>query len=164
MNSQSARGAAIPERRKTFPDEFPEGLKPRLRLFLSVDMVGSTPYKQSQHSWRPEILNFYSRFDHIFQAQYRAFTELEHRDVPAPEFWKSNGDELLYVCELHGLEHAHAVLHVWLAALKEYRGSDCQDSRHLDVKSTAWIGLFPVPNSHPNQHSHPHPFWPSTGQ
>ena len=132
--------------RKAFPDEFPEGLKPRLRLFLSVDMVGSTHYKQSRQVWRPEILNFYSRFDHIFRAKYRAFTDTHPHDVPAPEFWKSNGDELLYVCELQGLGHAHAVLHVWLAALEQYRADDCEAAKHLDIKSTAWIGLFPVPN------------------
>lgn len=110
-------------------------------------MVGSTPYKQSRQVWRPEILSFYSSFDHIFRAQYRAFSETHQHDVPAPEFWKSNGDELLYVCELQGLSHAHAVMHVWVAALEEYRAVACEASQHLDVKSTAWIGLFPVPNS-----------------
>ena len=134
-------------RGKSFSDEIPEGLKPRLRLFLSVDLVGSTPYKQSRHAWRPELLNFYSNFDHIFRARYRAFSESREHDVPAPEFWKSNGDELLYVCELRGLSHAHAVIHVWLAALAEYRAIVGDAQKRLDVKSTAWIGLFPAPNS-----------------
>ena len=31
-----------PSERKAFPADFPEGLKPRLRLFFSVDLVGST--------------------------------------------------------------------------------------------------------------------------
>jgi hypothetical protein len=132
--------------RKVFPEDFPEGLKPRLRLFLSVDLVGSTPYKQSRQIWRPEILSFYRNFDYILQAQYRAFSE-GRDNLPAPEFWKSNGDELLYACELQDLNHAHAVMHVWLAALNEYRALDAGDAVHLDVKSTAWIGLFPVPNS-----------------
>ena len=146
MSIHPSTGAAARGQRKTFPDEFPEGLKPRLRLFLSVDMVGSTHYKQSRQAWRPEILNFYSRFDHIFRSQYRTFSDLHEHDVTAPEFWKSNGDELLYVCELQGLSHAHAVMHVWLAALEQYRADDCEASKHLDIKSTAWIGLFPLPN------------------
>lgn len=137
---------ALSERRQTFPDEFPEGLKPRLRLFLSVDLVGSTPYKQSRQVWRPEILSFYSNFDHIFRTQYQTFNESGKHNVPAPEFWKSNGDELLYVCELQGLSHAHAVMHVWVAALEEYRRVHHDISDQLDIKSTAWIGLFPVPN------------------
>src|SRR3989344_1397237 len=55
------------QERRAFPAEFPEGLKPRLRLFLSVDLVGSTPYKQSRQMWRPEIVSFYRNFDYILQ-------------------------------------------------------------------------------------------------
>jgi hypothetical protein len=138
--------AEAPERR-AFPPEFPEGLKPRLRLFLSVDLVGSTPYKQARQIWRPEIVSFYRNFDYILQAQYREFCGGLDDGLPAPEFWKSNGDELLYVVELNSLSHAHALMHVWLATLNEYRGSRDEASKHLDVKSTAWIGLFPVPNA-----------------
>lgn len=140
-------GATAPHERRVFPSEFPEGLKPRLRLFLSVDMVGSTPYKQSRHMWRPEIVTFYRNFDYILQRQYKEFSGGLDDGLPAPEFWKSNGDELLYVCELHSLSHAHALMHVWLATLNEYRGARDEASKHLDVKSTAWIGLFPVPNA-----------------
>lgn len=147
MNIQTVISAAAQARRTTFPEEFPEGLKPRLRLFLSVDLVGSTQYKQSRRAWRPEILNFYSNFEHIFRAHFASFRESHAYDVPTPEFWKSNGDELLYVCELQGLSHTHAVMRVWLAALEDYRARSEAASKHLDVKSTAWIGLFPLPNS-----------------
>lgn len=145
MSAQPARSEA--GERKVFPDEFPEGLKPRLRLFLSADLVGSTPYKQSRQIWRPEILSFYRNFDYALQTRYRAFCEGRDDLGQAPEFWKSNGDELLYTCELANLSHAHAVMHVWLAALDEYRAMNDEISKHLDVKSTAWIGLFPVPNA-----------------
>ena len=148
MSIHPSTGAAARGQRKTFPDEFPEGLKPRLRLFLSVDMVGSTHYKQSRQAWRPEILNFYSRFDHIFRAQYRAFSDLHEHDVTAPEFWKSNGDELLYVCELQGLSHAHAVMHVWLAALEQYRAESLVSAhwpgvrRNMRERFSAWSRAF----------------------
>ncbi|HET6971628.1 MAG TPA: hypothetical protein VFH92_10920 [Phenylobacterium sp.] len=132
--------------RRVFPPDFPEGLKPRLRLFLSVDLVGSTSYKQSRQQWSPEILSFYRNFDYALQAQYRAFSEGHRTALPAPEFWKSNGDELLYVCELQNLSHAHAVIHLWLAALNDYRAMG-DATKPMDVKSTAWIGLFPAPNA-----------------
>ncbi|MBW8814708.1 MAG: hypothetical protein JF588_14905 [Caulobacterales bacterium] len=133
--------------RHVFPQDFPEGLKPRLRLFLSVDLVGSTSYKQSRSVWSPEILSFYRNFDYALQAQYRAFSEGHRTALPAPEFWKSNGDELLYVCELQNLSHAHAVIHLWLAALNDYRAMGGDAAKPMDVKSTAWIGLFPAPNA-----------------
>lgn len=130
-----------------FPEEFPEGLKPRLRLFFSADLVDATRYKQSRNIWRPEILNFYRDFDFILQSEHHAFAEAHQPLLAAPEFWKSNGDELLYVWELESPSQAHALMYIWLAALERYRATSVEDAQHLDVKSTAWIGLFPAPNS-----------------
>ena len=86
--------------RKAFPSDLPEGLKPRLRLFLSIDLVGSTAFKQSRQAWLPALLDFYRDFDRIVHAQYRAFRQRSNAFVAPPEFWKSNGDELLYTCDL----------------------------------------------------------------
>ena len=146
VGTRHARSAIAPGERKVFPDNFPDGLKPRLRLFLSVDLVGSTEYKQSRYTWRPEILSFYRNFDFVLQAQHQVFSDTHREPVAAPEFWKTNGDELLYACELQSLAHAHALMHVWLSALERYRTEFTEGQRHLDVKSTAWIGLFPLPN------------------
>lgn len=131
--------------RKAFPAEMPEGLKPRLRLFLSVDLVGSTALKQSHNAWRPAIMNFYRDFDHAVHAQFKAFNAGRNRIAPAPEFWKSNGDELLYICELTSLEQAHNTVQEWLGVLHAYRAT--LETGQLDVKSTGWIGLFPIPNA-----------------
>ena len=136
-----------PKERKAFPADFPEGLKPRLRLFFSVDLVGSTPLKQSQQAWRPSILNFYRDFDQTVYSAYSAVNERSNHILPTPEFWKSNGDELLYTCELVSLDQAHATINTWLSALHGYRESMAASDDRLDVKSTAWIGLFPVPNA-----------------
>lgn len=139
--------APDPLERSVFPEDFPEGLKPRLRLFLSVDLVGATRYKQSRNLWRPEILSFYRDFDFILQSEYRTFVQSYGVGLDPPQFWKSNGDELLYVCELTSLSHAQALMHVWLWALHSYQLKRDPTVEHLEVKSTAWIGLFPVPNS-----------------
>jgi hypothetical protein len=133
--------------RGVFPEEFPEGLKPRLRLFLSVDLVGATHYKQSRNRWRPEILSFYRDFDFILQSEYRTFVQGYKLPFDAPQFWKSNGDEMLYVCEITSLSHAQALMHVWLWTLHRYQIQREPGDEHLEVKSTAWIGLFPAPNS-----------------
>lgn len=136
-----------PNERKAFPPDFPEGLKPRLRLFFSVDLVGSTPLKQSQQAWRPSILNFYRDFDQTVYSAYATFNERSNRILPTPEFWKSNGDELLYTSELTSLDQAHDTINIWLGALHRYREAIAADGDQLDIKSTAWIGLFPVPNA-----------------
>jgi len=131
--------------KKAFPKDLPEGLKPRLRLFLSVDLVGSTAFKQQGQSWRPAIMRFYRDFDYTVYNQYRTFNRQSNQPLPTPEFWKSNGDELLYTCELINVEQANDTLHVWLEALNGYRAEAMRGG--LDVKSTAWIGLFPSPNA-----------------
>jgi hypothetical protein len=139
------RGPLWLAQRKAFPMDLPEALKPRLRLFLSVDLVGSTALKQSHHAWRPAIMNFYREFDHAVCAQFKAFNKGRNRISPVPEFWKSNGDELLYICELTSLEQAHNTVQEWLAALHAYRST--LETGQLDIKSTGWIGLFPIPNA-----------------
>lgn len=137
-----------PIEKQVFPREFPEGLKPRLRLFLSVDTVGSTALKQShQQAWRPNLLNFYRDFDHTLYLQFKTRNARSGRPAQTPEFWKSNGDELLYTCELTSLEQAHQTIQVWLQALHSYRAKIIREPERMDVKSTAWVGLFPTPNT-----------------
>ncbi|WP_337186630.1 hypothetical protein [Phenylobacterium sp.] len=129
------------------PEGFPEGLKPRLRLFFSVDLEGATHYKQSHNTWRPEILRFYRDFDLILQSEFHAFASNYAGPLKAPEYWKSNGDELLYTCELTSLSHAYALMHVWIWSLHRYQLQREPGAEHLEAKSTAWIGLFPTPNA-----------------
>lgn len=145
--SQPNLSAPASSDRSDFPDDCPDGLKPRLRLFFSVDLVGATHYKQSRNRWRPELLSFYRDFDFILQAEYRAFAATHPSHLSSPEFWKSNGDELLYACDLLCLSHAQGLMQVWLHALRRYQVLHSPGAEHLDVKSTAWIGLFPVPNA-----------------
>jgi hypothetical protein len=133
--------------RSPIPTDLPEGLKPRLRLFLSVDLVGSTAFKQSRLAWLPAMLDFYRDFDQLMHAQYRAYRQRSNCPVPPPEFWKSNGDELLYTCELSSREQALDALQLWLSTLNAYRSDLATLVEDMDVKSTAWIALFPAPNA-----------------
>lgn len=112
-----------------------------------MDLVGATQFKQSRHAWRPEILSFYRNFDYVLHSQTQKFRESLDSPLPAPEFWKSNGDELLYTWSLQNLADAHSILHIWLAALAEYRAMETPGAQELQLKSTAWIALFPLPNS-----------------
>lgn len=136
-----------PNDRKAFPADLPEGLKPRLRLFLSVDLVGSTAFKQSRQAWLPALINFYRDFDQIVHGQYRAFRQQTNSHIAAPEFWKSNGDEVLYTCDLVTRAQAVDAIHIWLAALSAYRCDLATLTEDLDIKSTAWIAMFPSPNA-----------------
>lgn len=133
--------------KRTLPADLPEGLKPRIRLFFSVDLAGSTAFKQSRSAWLPALVNFYRDFDQIIHAQYRAFRQRSNAHIAPPEFWKSNGDELLYTCDLVTRAQAMDAIHIWLGALSAYRCDLATLTEDLDVKSTAWVALFPAPNS-----------------
>lgn len=91
-----------------------------LRLFLSVDLVGSTAFKQSHQTafkaedksplnisepWFGPIAQFYREIERLFAREWQTYVDVLSKRVgwptgPAPQLWKSAGDELLYVKEL----------------------------------------------------------------
>lgn len=134
-------------KKKLLPDDLPDGLMPRLRLFLSVDVVGSTALKQSKQAWRPVMLGFYRDFDHLVHTSYNSHNQGRNRVISTPEFWKSIGDELVYTCDIDSLEQVHNTVQVWLTTLHAYRTGVSVRAGQLDIKSTGWIALFPTPNA-----------------
>lgn len=81
-----------------------EFIKPRLRLFLSVDLIGSTSFKQSKanrnfdddvvQTWFEPIIRFYHEFEKKFALELNRFRELGLPHQPNPTLWKVIGDEL----------------------------------------------------------------------
>jgi hypothetical protein len=144
-----------------------DALKPRLRIFLSVDLVGSTAFKQARPpellkqnraessslgpAWFKSILSFYRDFESMLREQWASFNaECEIKKLPEcnePEFWKSNGDELLYTFELREPSEAASIMILWLSTLENYRRALRSNTPELDIKSAAWIAGFPVMNS-----------------
>lgn len=59
------------------PDEFEELVRPKLKLFLSVDIVGSTEYKQRHQSsttqdWLSLFLSFFTDFPSYLMSSSRS--------------------------------------------------------------------------------------------
>ena len=73
-----------------------------LRLFLSVDMVGSTEYKArssgASNIWVEIFRDFFSKFPLLFAGQV-GFEFLDEEETPAVEVWKALGDEAIFVAE-----------------------------------------------------------------
>lgn len=140
----------------------PEFLKPRLRIFLSADIVGSTSLKQSrlgaspeqirkQHStWFSAIQGFYIE---ARQSVIREWEEAknawpnqdEHFGAP-PEIWKTIGDEVIFVKVVTDYRQVAVILKCWIKALNSMRDFLQEENSKLDVKSTAWLAGFPVEN------------------
>lgn len=147
----------------------PEFLQPRVRLFMSVDLVGSTALKQSGEFpirkimedsslekagsiWIPDLVNFYRDFDAKFRAEWSTYCNdiAPANRWPAAEcarLWKINGDELIYVREISKSREVVALLWCWQNAGIEFRKGLQSKNLKLDVKMTGWIAGFPVTNT-----------------
>ena len=139
-----------------------------LRLFLSVDLVGSTAFKQANQRafksdekanegsgvepWFSPIAQFYKEIERLFAREWQLYTDgLASRigwpTGPAPELWKSAGDELLYVKSMGDHREAVACIMCWMRTIGEYRVELKKKYPTLDLKCTAWIAGFPITNT-----------------
>lgn len=148
-------------------EALPIFLQPKLRLFLSVDLVGSTASKQRPNfpirepgrlwadggmapPWLSPIANFFGAFQEAFVREWRIFRTqtAPHLGIAIttdPTFWKANGDELIFVKELVDRKEILGCIDAWLKALQSLRPQ--LTASGLDVKATAWTAGFPVTNS-----------------
>ncbi|WP_109049405.1 hypothetical protein [Azospirillum sp. TSA6c] len=153
----------------TLEPELADFLRPRLRLFLSADLVGSTSFKQSGSlpvrepapdatlatlgaQWFDPIAQFYAQIERLFSEEWRAYVEEVAPQcrwpspVSSPELWKANGDELIYVLEVRQVREAYAAVLAWMRTLRGYRESLHLSFPSLDVKAAAWTAGFPLGN------------------
>ena len=142
-------------------DEFPRF---SLRLFLSVDVVGSTAYKHKRVSssrpridkddpapaWLSTFGKFYSdfqkAFNRIWEDQKKSAPEKSGRIGDPPQYWKALGDEILFVKVLEDSFEAGFALECFRRAIIEYRSEVQGDDPKLNLKGAAWLAGFPINN------------------
>lgn len=131
----------------------------RLRLFLSVDMVGSTDFKASSGAedegkpypkWVPLLKHFYASLPFLIKEKYEAnhkpyFSEEECKN-DYPHVWKYLGDEILFSVYVRNLTHLTLCLDAFFQALDEYGNYLERYEPKVDVKGCGWVAHFPVPN------------------
>lgn len=130
-------------------EQFAELTRPKLKLFLSADVVGSTAFKQ-QHAekgmqeWLSVFLGFFAGFPNFLRAELA--NEDEQLDA---RLWKSLGDELIFTAELKQRAHAGAYLRAMRRAIQsaEANWKEATRTRDLLVKGSAWLAGFPVGNA-----------------
>ncbi len=139
----------------------PDFLIPRLRLFLSADIVGSTALKQSPlgafadgksadgASWFTVIQGFYFEAVTALQKEWQlaesACQDQNTLGTP-PTLWKTIGDEILFVKELTDHRQLNVALCSWISAVSTIRTFVKRGNPRLDVKCTAWLAGFPFRN------------------
>lgn len=149
------------------PADLPNHLQPRLRIFLSVDVVGSTALKQPDRhraaaaqekasgdsfdrrlevDWLAIYEGFYARVAESAGNHWRTlieeYEEGPERDEyagPCPVYWKTNGDEVLYYKDLTNSRQIHLVVEWWKRTIHSVRLS--LDQHKVKLKEA---GLEPL--------------------
>lgn len=121
----------------------------KLRVFLSVDLVGSTAFKNSKpHSispgWAYAFQQFFEDFPRTLLSNYSVIPNELHQPESKLEVWKFSGDEILFQAEI--CSHKEALSHVWVfkSAIKSF--DERWHGKRLSLKATGWLAGFPVTN------------------
>jgi hypothetical protein len=139
-----------------------------LRIFLSLDIDGSTKYKHprtakelaDQDSWVRPFLAFYRMSVEEVGARWAdVIAELREADLGGtsgkyvfgdpPEFWKGAGDEVLFSKIVRSPLDVLAAIYTLVAVMKAHRGhfSSKTHTAALNVKGAAWLAGFPLNNT-----------------
>ncbi len=119
------------------------------RIFFSVDVVGSTAYKNKSFDnkeFQP-WLQFFKDFFIDFPAKINQRLSIESMEPLT--LWKGAGDELLFYKEIDSLQQLYSLIINFRDQVIEYRNKSFpQDVRKiLNLKATVWGAGFPVINA-----------------
>lgn len=112
------------------------------RLFLSVDMSGSTEFKarftgQGAEGWLSIFKAFFTNFPLMLAGQI-GFEFLDDDRTPALHVWKVMGDEVVFAAEPESAEELTAILLALLRTMRMYEARHFQELP-LRLKGTAWL-------------------------
>lgn len=135
---------------------------PCLRLFASIDLEGSTAFKQTlanrqSRTWLSVVLNFVETFEQSFWQHIgeQARDPFKTPSPKQPRLWKILGDELVFAMEIKRAVDACIYVDALTAALSDWnravlaqrKVSAAMPERPLLVKGAAWLADFPVTNA-----------------
>jgi hypothetical protein len=126
----------------------------RVRLFLSVDLTGSTAFKSkngtTNFEWLKAFQKFYGEFPARFTDSYKnictkipEISDNESRSLP--KVWKTIGDEILFVNRVESISHLGAYVRAFSDTLISF-GQEIASPYKLNTKGNGWIAAFPSPN------------------
>ncbi|MBL0721724.1 MAG: hypothetical protein JJV88_04005, partial [Sulfurovum sp.] len=127
--------------------------EPVLRLFISIDIVGSTNYKVALTKEKNQVqpwLQFFSDFYKYFPLVLNKFTDINGKDfnidkIRYLKIWKLLGDEIVFFIELVDYREAELYIVSLMDAIWDFKATYMPDN--LSLKASSWIAGFPVNNS-----------------
>ncbi|SLJ86940.1 hypothetical protein [Novosphingobium mathurense] len=115
------------------------------RLFLSVDMVGSTQFKATRNAkgpggWMEIFRTFFTNFPLMLVGQM-GFEFLDEDETPVVDVWKAMGDEAIFTAQPSSAEELTGILRVLLRTMRLYEANHFE-TLPLRLKGTAWLADF----------------------
>lgn len=133
-----------------------EAAEYRVRLFLSVDLSGSTAFKNSKEGkarqagaapiWVTVFQKFYTDFPSLFSAEFQLHKNDSVGADACPELWKAVGDELVFCGRVTNKKSCAVALDTFVRTLHQYRRQLSSQGVDLNVKGAGWLAAFPEPN------------------
>lgn len=127
----------------------------RVRLFLSVDLSGSTAFKNSRDGetrdraspkWVTTFETFYRDFPAKFRSKYALLKTPQTGTDDCPKLWKAVGDELVFCGRVNNRKSVMIALMAFIQTLHDYRRSFSDEGLPLNLKGAGWLASFPEPN------------------
>ncbi|MFY0682856.1 MAG: hypothetical protein JXR13_19995 [Thalassovita sp.] len=133
-----------------------EAAEYRVRLFLSVDLSGSTAFKNSKDGearqtgatpyWVTVFQQFYSDFPSMFANEFQQQKTASVGSDTCPVLWKAVGDELVFCGRLTNKKSCAVALDAFIKTLHDYRKKLTDEGVDLNLKGAGWLAAFPEPN------------------
>lgn len=133
-----------------------EAAEYRVRLFLSVDLSGSTAFKNSDSGevrhdgaapkWVTVFQQFYTDFPALFRDEYHQQTNGTVGNDGCPKLWKAVGDELVFCGRISNKKAGAVALSAFINTLHRYRKKLQDEDVNLNLKGAGWLAAFPEPN------------------
>ncbi len=125
-----------------------------LILFVSIDVVGATAYKNNpheerkdEHPWLKFFKDLYGDFDRELRSEIYNIPDWNPNADQIPELWKLLGDELVYTVKLSDGKHAKHIIRAFRSSITNYIEIIRRQDLPLSLKATAWTAGFPVVNA-----------------
>lgn len=127
----------------------------RVRLFLSVDLSGSTAFKNSEDGemreraspkWVTTFETFYRDYPAKFRTNYANTKTPRRGNDNCPSLWKAVGDELVFCGRVTNCTSIMSAIIAFIQTLHDYRKLFMDNQTPLDLKGAAWLATFPEPN------------------
>ena len=149
--------------------------RPRVQIFLSVDIVDSTKKKQKLRSgtsvdvgpyvgheedgsWLAQVVGFYLNFQKYLNANLEKSFGRRIDVRPFADFWKALGDEAIFTLEINSCFEAKKIIKAFCDTIVTWnidaglsrgieKGKERQGRDSVKLKGSCWVAGFPVTNT-----------------